>query len=142
MLNSAAFCGSTACAFSTKLCSILRGTSAIGNDAACPQSRLICALTIRRETSAVGRSFLHQLTGLAASEAQRESERDPGADLVDRAAICQRVAQSDVDREIVAHLPDRADQARNCMGVAELFLVENLGDRAHLPFRRPLHDGT
>src|SRR5437588_11935965 len=46
---------------------------------------------------------------------QRKSEGQPGPDFIDGMAIGNRVAQADIEGEIVADLPYRSNKARNCV---------------------------
>src|SRR5262249_35407791 len=71
---------------------------------------------------------------------QREADREAGADLAHRVAAGARLAEADVEAEVVVGLPDRADEPRGRGRRADLGLVEELGDRAHLPGDRSLDD--
>src|SRR6266481_4793710 len=54
--------------------------------------------------------------------------------------VGQRMAKSDVEAELVADLPDRADEAGYGLRRAKFVLVEDFRDRAHLPLGWPLYD--
>src|SRR5476649_454324 len=54
----------------------------------------------------------------------------------------QSMAKPDIETQVVADLPDRSDQARNCVRLSKFFLVEHFRHRSHLPFRRPFHDDS
>ena len=74
------------------------------------------------------------------SRAKRhEAECDPGAQLVDRAVVRQRMAHADIEGKVVVDLPDQPHEAGDCFGLAEFPFVENLCDRAHGPLRWPLN---
>src|SRR5882762_5241165 len=92
------------------------------------------------ECAAFDRSFTGHLIGFAAAKAQRESERHAGADFVDRMAVHQRMAQADIDGQVLAHLPYRADKSGDGARLAELFLVEDLRHGPHGPFGRSFDD--
>jgi hypothetical protein len=44
------------------------------------------------------------------SEGERKAKRQAGTNFVHRMPVCKRVAYGDVEAQIVAHLPDQADQ--------------------------------
>src|SRR5262249_29198251 len=70
----------------------------------------------------------------------REREAQPGPYFVERMAVRHRVAEPEVERQVIADLPDQAHQARYGFCLPELPLVENLGHRPHGPFRGTLDD--
>ena len=57
-------------------------------------------------------------------------------------AVGQRVTIRDVERELVANLPDKSDQPRNRLFDAELLLIKHLRDRPHFPLEWTFNDGT
>src|SRR5215831_5420341 len=59
---------------------------------------------------------------------QREADGEAGADLAHRMAVGERLAEADVEAELVVDLPDRADEARDRARGVDLVLVEERCD--------------
>src|SRR5712671_3130721 len=83
--------------------------------------------------------------GVARQEiwSRRDAKREgyPGADLTRRLVIDARSAQAEIDGNIVLHLPDRPDQSRAGLKLADIALMEEFGDGPNDPFMRALDDG-
>jgi hypothetical protein len=47
--------------------------------------------------------------GMILEESKRKAERQAGAHLIDRVSVREGPAKSDVETEIIANLPDKAD---------------------------------
>src|SRR5262245_56729420 len=71
-----------------------------------------------------------------------EPESDSSSHFAQRLVIDLAAAQTDVEGDIVANLPDRADQHGPRFRAAEVALVEELGNRPHLPAMRTFDDGA
>src|SRR5262245_924223 len=59
----------------------------------------------------------------------RDREGEAGADFGDRLAVDPGLAHAEIERQIVAHLPDRACENGERFRYVEFPLVDNLGDR-------------
>src|SRR5947208_13944119 len=70
----------------------------------------------------------------------RKRETHSSSHFVERVAIRDRVANADIERQIVADLPDQPHEAGDGFRFPELLLVENLSHRPHSPFRGTLDD--
>src|SRR5260370_14579749 len=70
----------------------------------------------------------------------RKAERDAEADLSKRLVVDLRAAQADVECDVIADLPDRADQRRRRRHAAKIPLVEDLRDGSQRPIARAFDD--
>ena len=84
--------------------------------------------------------------GVARQEiwSRRDAKREgyPGADLARRLVIDARSAQAEIDGNIVLHLPDRPDQSRAGLKLADIALMEEFGDGPNDPFMRALDEAS
>src|SRR5581483_5814046 len=71
---------------------------------------------------------------------QTECPGEPDAQLAHGLAAAVRPAHADVERQILAHAPDRADERRGGARRARGLLAARLGDRAQRPRVRALED--
>jgi hypothetical protein len=71
-----------------------------------------------------------------------EAEGHAGTDLAPGVIIDARAAYREIDRDIILDLPDRADQARAGLELADIALVEEFTYRAHRPVVRALDNGV
>src|SRR5262245_61590865 len=69
-----------------------------------------------------------------------EVDRHAGADLLESNAVDPAAAQREVDREMVAYLPDRTDQAGTDLRRAVFSFIEELSHRSHRPAVRAFDD--
>src|SRR5882762_7694614 len=74
------------------------------------------------------------------ASSDRKAERHAEADLSKRLVVDLRAAQADVEGDVVADLPDRADERRRRGHAAEVPLVEDLRDGPQRPIARPFDD--
>ena len=72
--------------------------------------------------------------GWSIEHSKRKAERQSGADFVYRAAIGESVPETDVETEIVAHLPNETDQSGYRVELAECLFDEKLCNRPDRPF--------
>src|SRR5436309_8952155 len=70
----------------------------------------------------------------------RETNGHASAELVDRMTAGERVAQANIEGQVLAYLPDQSGEAGHGFRLAKLLLVEGLCDRAHRPLRRSFDD--
>src|SRR6478752_3873282 len=78
----------------------------------------------------------------SAQQSQRKTQCQPGADLVDTCAIDDGVSKTDVERQVVLHLPYCPNESRECMCLAELFFVEKFSNWPDRPLVRSLQDNA
>src|SRR5580704_3028807 len=75
-----------------------------------------------------------------AASSDRKAEGHTEADFAKRLVVELRAAQADVEGDVVAHLPDRANQRRPCRQANEIPLVEDLRDGSQRPVMRAFDD--
>src|SRR5215813_10419377 len=103
----------------------------------------ICAsLNAEPNAGIAPNSFASCSSIASALEPKRHRKGQSGPDLVDGMPVGQRMAVGNIERQLVANLPDQANQARDCLFQAEFPLVKDFRHGPHFPFRRALDDGT
>src|SRR5215469_15126747 len=67
---------------------------------------------------------------------QRKAESRSGPNFINRMPIGDRMPKSQIERKIIAYLPDQAHQARNRGRLIDFLLVEDFSNRAYDPLGR------
>src|SRR6266496_3798732 len=102
-----------------------------------------CSLR-RGDPKRVGLSSMHNSSTLSvanwAGRRQRKAEAQSSPHLVDGMAVRPAVTHADIERKVVANLPDQSNEAGYGFRLSEFVLIEHLGDRSHGPLRWSLDD--
>src|SRR4029077_6611949 len=98
-------------------------------------------LPLRRSRSAAAyHCCVRCFSGHGPPKVEREAERQSRAKLAYRPPVDQSIARGDVERELVIHLPNGADQGGVRLLPVEDVVEIELRDRPHLPFIWSLDD--
>src|SRR6266566_320149 len=75
-------------------------------------------------------------------EANWNGEGESGADFIDGMTVGERMAEGDIEGELVVNSPDQSDEPGDRLFEAELFLIKELRNRPYLPLEWAFNDGA